>query len=46
MFLPDKFIDQDNPKKMYKKAGLNSSQISEKILEVLLNKNSIRVVKN
>ena len=46
MTLPDKFIEQDNPKKMYETAGLNSSQISQKILEVLFSKNSIRVVKN
>jgi len=46
MTLPDKFIEQDNPEKMYEVAGLNSSQISEKVLEVLFSKNSIRVVKN
>ncbi len=46
MTLPDKFIEQDDPKKMYDTAGLNSSQISKKILEVLFSKNSIRVVKN
>ena len=46
MTLPDKFIDQDNPKKMYQLAGLNSSQIARKILDVLFNKDSIRVVKN
>ena len=32
MTLPDEFIEQDDPKKMYDKAGLNSSQISKKIL--------------
>jgi 1-deoxy-D-xylulose-5-phosphate synthase len=46
MTLPDKFIEQDNPKKMYETAGLNSSQISKKILEVLFSKSTIRVVKN
>tara|TARA_B100000900_G_scaffold190306_1_gene161215 strand:- start:1080 stop:2996 length:1917 start_codon:yes stop_codon:yes gene_type:complete len=46
MTLPDKFIEQDNPKKMYETAGLNSSQISQKILEVLFSKSTIRVVKN
>ena len=46
MILPDKFIEQDNPKKMYEIAGLNSSQIVKKILDVLLKKDSIRVVKN
>ena len=46
MTLPDKFIDQDNPKKMYELAGLSSVQISNKILNILFNKDSIRVVKN
>ena len=46
MNLPDKFIDQDNPTKMYDVAGLNSSQISNKILDILFNKNSIKVVKS
>ena len=46
MTLPDEFIEQDNPKKMYDIAGLNSPQITKKVLEVLLNKDSIRVVKN
>jgi len=46
MTLPDKFIEQDNPKKMYETAGLNSSQISKKILEILFSKNSMRVVKS
>ena len=46
MNLPDKFIEQDTPKKMYEIAGLNASQISKKILDILFNKNSIKVVKN
>ena len=46
MNLPDKFIDQDNPNKMYDAAGLNASQISKKILDVLFKKNPIKVVKN
>ncbi len=46
MTLPDRFIEQDNPKKMYEIAGLNSDQISKKILDILFNKDSIRVVKN
>ena len=33
MTFPDVFIEQDNPKKMYELAGLNSSQISKKILD-------------
>ena len=44
--LPDKFIEQNTPEKMYEIAGLNASQISEKILDILFNKNSIKVVKN
>ena len=35
MFLPDIFIDQDTPENMYKKAGLDSISIEEKILEAL-----------
>ena len=46
MILPDIFIEQDTPKKMYELAGLNSSQISKKILDILFNKDSIKVVKN
>ncbi len=46
MNLPDKFIEQDTPDKMYEIAGLNASQISKKILDILFNKNSIKVVKN
>ena len=44
--LPDEFIEQDDPKKMYDKAGLNSSQISKKIAGILFQKETIRVVKN
>ncbi len=46
MTLPDEFIEQDDPKKMYDKAGLNSSQISKKITDILFRKETIRVVKN
>tara|TARA_B100001093_G_scaffold498020_1_gene545634 strand:- start:84 stop:1490 length:1407 start_codon:yes stop_codon:yes gene_type:complete len=46
MTFPDAFIEQDTPKKMYQFAGLNSSQISKKILEILFTKESIKVVKN
>ena len=31
MFLPDQFIDQDTPEKMYEKAGLDCNSIVEKI---------------
>ena len=33
--LPDIFIDQDTPEKMYKIANLDSSSIEEKVLDVL-----------
>ena len=46
MTLPDEFIEQDDLKKMYDKAGLNSSQISKKISDILFQKETIRVVKN
>ncbi len=46
MTLPDRFIEQDNPMKMYELAGLNCSQISKKILDVFFSKDSIRVVKD
>ena len=46
MILPDTFIDQDTPKNMYELAGLSSSQISKKILDILFTKESIKVVKN
>jgi 1-deoxy-D-xylulose-5-phosphate synthase len=46
MTLPDIFIEQDNPKKMYELAGLSSFQISKKILDILFVKDSIKVVKN
>ena len=40
MVLPDKFIDQDKPEKMYKIAGLDFGSIEEKVLD-LLNSNII-----
>ncbi len=46
MTLPDEFIEQNDSKKMYDKAGLNSSQISKKIADILFQKETIRVVKN
>ena len=46
MTLPDTFIEQDSPKKMYDIAGLNASQISKKISDILFTKDSIKVVKN
>ena len=44
--LPDEFIEQNDPKKTYDKAGLNSSQISKRIADILFQKETIRVVKN
>ena len=35
MILPDEFIDQDTPKKMYFKAGLDSESIARKIQDAL-----------
>ena len=35
MFLPDIFIDQDTPEKMYENAGLDSSSIINKVEETL-----------
>jgi 1-deoxy-D-xylulose-5-phosphate synthase len=46
MTLPDIFIEQDDPKKMYDIAGLNATHISKKILDILFKKNNIKVVKN
>ena len=46
MTLPDIFIEQNSPKKMYDLAGLNASQISKKVLDILFVKDSIKVVKN
>ncbi len=40
MFLPDYFIDQDNPEQMYKYAGLDANSIEEKVLD-LLNSNIV-----
>jgi 1-deoxy-D-xylulose-5-phosphate synthase len=45
MILPDVFIDQNTPEKMYDVAGLNAKHISQKVLKVFFNKNGIRVVK-
>jgi 1-deoxy-D-xylulose-5-phosphate synthase len=45
MILPDIFIDQDTPEKMYDVAGLNAKHIAEKVLEVFFSKDGIRVIK-
>tara|TARA_B100000029_G_scaffold505492_1_gene586285 strand:- start:2059 stop:3975 length:1917 start_codon:yes stop_codon:yes gene_type:complete len=44
MFLPDIFLDQDTPEKMYQKAGLDCESIVEKI-ENVLNSNLV-IAKN
>ena len=44
MFLPDIFIDQDTPEKMYEKAGLSFNSIVQKIEEAL--KSNIIFAKN
>ena len=35
MILPDLFIDQDTPEKMYETAGLDSQSIANKIIQTL-----------
>ena len=45
MMLPDLFIDQDTPEKMYDVAGLNAKQISKKILDVFFSKEGIKIIK-
>ena len=45
MILPDVFIDQDTPEKMYDVAGLNAKHIAQKVLEVFFSKDGIRVIK-
>ena len=45
MILPDVFIDQDTPERMYDVAGLNAKHIVQKVLEVFFSKDGIRVIK-
>jgi 1-deoxy-D-xylulose-5-phosphate synthase len=45
MILPDLFIDQDTPERMYDVAGLNAKHITQKVLEVFFSKDGIRVIK-
>ena len=45
MILPDIFIDQDTPEKMYDVAGLNAKHIVQKVLDVFFSKDGIRVIK-
>ena len=44
MFLPDIFLDQDNPDKMYETAGLDAQSIADKIEDTL--KSNIVLAKN
>ena len=44
MILPDKFLDQDTPENMYKKAGLDANSIVDRI-ESILNSNVV-IAKN
>jgi 1-deoxy-D-xylulose-5-phosphate synthase len=45
MILPDIFIDQDTPEKMYQVAKLDSKSIINKIEEVFFNKDDIKIIK-
>ena len=45
LMLPDVFIDQDTPEKMYDVAGLNAEQITKKLLDIFFNKETIKVIK-
>ena len=45
MILPDIFIDQDTPEKMYDHAGLNAAHIADKIEKVFFNKDDIKIIK-
>ena len=45
MILPDIFIDQDTPEKMYDHAGLNALHIADKIEKVFFNKDDIKIIK-
>ena len=38
MIFPDKFIEQNKPEEMYKKAGLDANSIAEKVLDALNSK--------
>ena len=45
LILPDLFIDQDAPDKMYNIAGLNAKQIVSKIENLFFNKDDIKIIK-
>ena len=44
LILPDRFIDHDKPELMYKYAGLDSSNIESKILDILNSKVVIKKI--
>ena len=44
MILPDKFLDQDTPEEMYRKAGLDCESIVEKVEDIL--KSKVVIAKN
>ena len=44
MFFPDRFIDHDNPNQMYRLAGLDSTNIAEKIFDALNSKILIKKI--
>ena len=44
MVLPDSFIPQDSPAKMYDAAGLNASQIVETVLAALAGGASLQAI--
>ena len=46
MTLPDQFIDQDTPEKMYKVAGLDSQSIEQKAIEALKSNIVVPKIKN
>ena len=35
MTLPDRFVDQDKPERMYAQSGLHAAAIAEKVMSVL-----------
>ncbi len=45
MTLPDIFIEQDGPKKMYDVAELNAAHISKKITDILFYNKNIKIIK-
>ena len=46
MILPDQFIEQDTPEKMYKVAGLDAQSIEQKVIDALKSNIVIPKIKN